>query len=571
MENRFNNVESTLPKNLLEEIKNIEKYLSDAQKKKLSDWLDKQICLIHLASFWNSDIQIKNLKDHLNVILNDLNLLDKYQLITDKEYIKALYKNQLNSLKNSILDLKNKYLLAPLYMLLINLIAKFKFEPTKDPVITFKLDKKWSLDDRKITLLNYLNYKVKAQLFILEKGLYDKLLILKLKNGALKKMNIENYKIYKTKHYLVIAFLKNNKYGLIINNKWKLYLLNFDNYFLGDIFSLFDKIKFAIIWFDDELVEKLFKSKIPKQEINLWTLNFSANKKYLVNKQNKVSNVIKKNISKVTSNTKHFEKNIYNHNQKLATKDVMERKKIVEEFLDSLEMKKYYTLVLKKLENKSVRVWTKKVVFTKQFIEKNKDKLISNLKNFILFIISVESDFNPLNKNNSSSAQGLAQWLVNNGSLKIDKKWHKYRWTSSWETTLNMIIKSYSKDKNYKKLIQSIIPVTHIISSKVTSNITEKTKSKLSKDKYPITLSWENQIKILALFLPLKWCKFFMLALLGNERWFKNYYKYIHHTKPDKDTLNRIKERFPIYKKELLTYLVDSNTWKNYIKYLAEK
>ena len=259
-------------------------------------------------------------------------------------------------------------------------------------------------------------------------------------------------------------------------------------------------------------------------------------------------------------------------NQKLLKLKVWERLKIIEKYLNSSEIKIYFNIFLKQLENKSVILkidWTnktKKIVFSKKFIEDNKEKILNNFKKLLLMIIHIESDGNPLAKNKKgSSAIWLWQWLVWNWKYEIEYfykgKWYfwknlKWKWiilsklkkrkiwlTSSWETKINNIWRYYPEK------------ISEYIRWFPDKNITKTFKIK------PFDISWQEQIKILILWSFSKNKKnnqILLASLLWNQWWLKKFYK-LYHTNPKSDTITRINDISPKYINQLKKYNLKNN------------
>jgi hypothetical protein len=66
--------------------------------------------------------------------------------------------------------------------------------------------------------------------------------------------------------------------------------------------------------------------------------------------------------------------------------------KIIENILNNEKNKKLLLTVINKLENKTISVEHKKIKLTADFINKNKENLLNNLKQLILMIIHIESN-----------------------------------------------------------------------------------------------------------------------------------------------------------------------------------
>ena len=259
----------------------------------------------------------------------------------------------------------------------------------------------------------------------------------------------------------------------------------------------------------------------------------------------------------------------FDNYEKLST---WEKMKIIENILSNPKNEKFLLAVINKLENKIISVDHKKIKLTKEFINKHKKELLNNLKVMILMIIHIESDWNYKVRNyQKSSAKWLWQWLdwnwwyskeymyknkwytknqlkrkfnkTNIKDLKTRTVWN----TSSFETTLRWIYYWYQNE----------------LLNKLSFNIPKKYNKHIKLS--PTNLNLEQQIQLLILDIGINWktvknwlwqkvwIKDFMwTALLWNSWAVKEIYKIFHHTKPDKKTLNRIKNISPKYTKKLI-------------------
>lgn len=216
----------------------------------------------------------------------------------------------------------------------------------------------------------------------------------------------------------------------------------------------------------------------------------------------------------------------------------------IPKLLDTWKSEKIIQIILSKLEWQEVNSnWTK-VVFTKEYIDRNSAKLIDNFKSFIAFLIDVESNGNPYISNYEwSSAKWLGQRLVWNWRELKSKDWKKIWLTSSYETSLNNVIAKYWNNEIVRKILP-FLPERPI-----------REKSNLS----PLQLSQEEQLYLLLLDItssPKKtktWSDindFIWLAFLWNSRWMKQIYSIFHHTKPDKKTSDLVHAEFRKYQKD---------------------
>jgi len=244
-------------------------------------------------------------------------------------------------------------------------------------------------------------------------------------------------------------------------------------------------------------------------------------------------------------------------------------------------------LVSEYLNNKKIvrsqKEWWN-IIISKKFIEKNKEKILSNLNAFCQLFVEIESDnWNPKKWNkNWSSASWLYQFLTNDWKSSIeyfDKKtktwkrksnhkkneqeWKKreVRNTSSYETALNKIpgfIKTLKKSKtDYSKEIN--------ILSNLFKKATWYNEIKLIRKKLPSNLSvydlgsleqtmlfFVNSFKSTKI-IHSNGIKIYMwLVILWNTWWTKELYKIFHHSKPDKQTLQLIDRSLPLHRKKFI-------------------
>jgi len=277
--------------------------------------------------------------------------------------------------------------------------------------------------------------------------------------------------------------------------------------------------------------------------------------------------------------------NINIKNKDFLSKPPKERLEIINNFLDSPEMKKFYNMFLNRLLEltKDKRL--------KQALIKNKKGVINNLKKLVLYIIHIESDGNPLVHNNEwSSAKWLWQWLTWNWLWWYEYKWIIYNKKDLYFLYINEIKSKYpkisndeikkiaiaktlnlSKEKSYKLIKKYIFKQKLKLNDKEINNTIKKVRqtsswetrlnqiylkyhekiSKIfhwfpSKEKIeepfntkPTDLSWKEQIEILVLSFIWYNQDNLINALLGNEKAKKQLYKE-HHTNPDKKTKHRM-------------------------------
>ena len=517
----------------------------------------------------NSDFSI-----YLDNILEKLDLLDKYKLslFFKNEYeniIKQEYKKELDTLKIDIIKWNYENTKWKLIKWFLD-----KIPPNKRIKTTIILDKKWSFHNIGINMINFLNVWIKDQVFIINE-LDNQIIYIKNNIWKYKFQNFNELKIINYKNSKAIYFEKWNCIFFIYPKNWELKYLRIKKSMLNTYkndSSIFKKIKIYLIWIDKLKVIKYIEKKYPQIKNNFIEKKKVKKQEQKSKKIEKKQEIQKKEVKKNYKNLTDQEK--VNEDYKLATENnkylekfnTKERLKIIEKYINSEEFKKYIDLVIKNIEWKSVILkidWTNKtktITFSKEFIQKNKDLIVKNLKSLLIMIIHIESDGNPLAKTWKSSAEGLWQWLtydwkiwteylykkkyytyeqikdkkININNLYKRKVWH----TSSWETTLNKIYLSYKIKLN--KYIKWF-PI-EIISKKY--------------DISPLKINWKEQAKILLLSSYSKndnKNKILLASLLWNQWWLTRFYK-LYHTDPKKKTLNRIREISPKYIKRLKVY-----------------
>ncbi len=339
----------------------------------------------------------------------------------------------------------------------------------------------------------------------------------------------------------------------LIKNKWFFLTKEQASYFIKNLINKLNK-KFSKIKFFINLKKESYKERV-KVDLEKFSKIFYK-KQETQNHPIKLENIRNK-------------KEIINNYDNLTTR---EKLKYIEQILEKPENKELMLTVIYKLKNKIITIEWKKIKLTDSFIIKNKENLINNLKNIILMIIHIESDWKYKAKNlEKSSWKWLGQWLDWNWKYSIEymynKKWYTknqikrilninkiktlkkrtIRKTSSFETTLKQIYNLYSN--NILKKLSFEIP-----------NYYNK-KLKLS----PLNLNLEQQIQLLILDIWANnkkvknklwqqvWIKDYLwTAILWNSWAVKEIYKIFHHTRPNKETLYRIKKISPIYLKKLI-------------------
>ena len=251
------------------------------------------------------------------------------------------------------------------------------------------------------------------------------------------------------------------------------------------------------------------------------------------------------------------------NNKKLSELPTKKRLEIINQYLNSNELNPTFEAIFKRFSNKKLVIvenknWKKikKIKFS-NIVEKHKEQVKKNIITLALLIMHIESDGDPLAKNKNSSAKWLGQWLNWNWKevflyyhnwkyypkkyfikkhIPLPEKKNKFYALSSWETTLNKIIKNY---KNPKQLIQ-LLPEKAI----------SKIKDNFPNLKDPTKIDWKDQIKILLLSMPYTDIQSFLLWNIWNHYGALKLYEK-HHTNPKADTKKRIANISPIYLKKL--------------------
>lgn len=326
---------------------------------------------------------------------------------------------------------------------------------------------------------------------------------------------------------------KEEKY--IIKNDWL--FLDIDEL---DIFVRIFFNKNSLYDFDLEIkLEKNWKNEKIKLS---W-------KKYIETiRKEKLKTIEKEEKLKIKKMKEIFEKNIENFT-------VKERMTYIKNILNEKWFNIYYNEVLNYLENTNVYLKNKKIKINNDFINKNKEKLIHNIKMLTSLIIEIESDWNHKAKNPESTATWLWQWLIDDWKKSkeymYNQKWYsnKIKWkepskirnirlTSSFETDLKSIKKNFWNSEILEEL--SFI-----------KNLDFKSRIEITPD----NLFLKEQIKILILRLIINnresknwaWHKvnkknYLATAVIWNRWWIKKLYKKFHHTNVDIETDRRIKE-----------------------------
>ncbi len=351
--------------------------------------------------------------------------------------------------------------------------------------------------------------------------------------------------------------LNKNDIKSILKQEWLILTQKEINIFSQNINKKLTKnynFKYKVKLYNDDLIELNAK----KEEAKTKDININQLFKETTIPKTK-TNILK---NKINTEIKKVKLDNY---EKLSTSEKM---KDIEKIINNPKNEKFLLAVINKLENKVISVDHKKIKLTKEFINKHKIELLNNLKAIILMIIHIESDWNYKAKNTQKSSwKWLWQWLdwnwhfneeyyykgkwytkdkinkINIKKLRKRNAWH----TSSFETSLKNIYFNYPN-----KLL-----------NKLNFNIPTNYNKKLDINPLDFTLEQQIQLLILDIWSNTKkvknrlwqevWIKdYIWTALLWNTWAVKEIYKIFHHTKPDKKTLNRIREISPKYTKRLV-------------------
>jgi len=522
-----------------------EKLQTKKHKNLFRNWFIQE--LNNLYKDWLSPTEYKYLKEKLTKIQNELDLLNSYKIESNfkkhlQEIISNKYKENLKELELQIINGKeiNKT------ELVINFVKKIPPLNSDNIIEEITLDKNWSFDDIEINSINFSKFWTEAQGFVI--NIWDKQhFIVKTKWKIIKFLNIKNLSVNNNENTIRISFENNNKKFVLFTAEKQLYQVS--------VPLSFYKKYISNIW--EKIYSLLNVKKLLKSDIEIYKKYMESIKKKIKIKKQKVEKKYKQENNRESKNTKKNQKTSWENlenkhkekqsqkeisNTKLAKLDTHERLKIIEKYLDSPEMNKYYNMLFNQLVWKKVYLVdektnkTKIIAFTENFIKKNKTELVNNLKSILLMVINIESDWDPLAKNKKwSSARWLWQWLIWNWRYKKNKEWKIYYATSSWETTLNNIWKNYPEK------------ITNFISWFPEKKITKPFKIK------PQNIHWHDQVKILTLSLIWKNDEILMASLLWNQWWLTELYK-LYHTNPKKDTIERIKKISPKYISTLNQY-----------------
>lgn len=503
--------ELQLTKDVIDKYYNIQKLIKNSKNKQIFKNFFINTLNKHF-NWWFSQTDKRDILKLLTNINEKINILEDYNFETNlknelENLIKENYKQKLNNLKEEILSWKEININNKIKEILLasipwnkNLDLYFNIELEKSFLDEIKNLFFWKEENNEIEIkwINLLKLWISYQVFILESNKEKRIFIRKNNNFLISpKFKEIKYNIENNKFWFSLQLLDNNNYIIwLIDNKW-----------------------FKKIYLDKDTYEKTFQSNVISKlfwpDINIEKISYLFNKieekKWKISKSQTIKKS-KKEIKTIDKKTKIKEtENLYSNNlfNKLPLK---KRIQIIDNLLNTPELKKHMINIINKLENKSVTIkdelWNYKTVkFTKNFIKNNKNELLENFKNIIELFIFLESSFNSQNKHSKSSAKWLWQWLTENWKYKY-KNGKKYRATSSFETALNIAYKKYGA--KFKWISYPI-----------------KEKINLS----PLDLNVKEQVILMMYTLANRDYKQLMWALLGNEWSIKVLYsKYIWRT-----------------------------------------
>lgn len=117
---------------------------------------------------------------------------------------------------------------------------------------------------------------------------------------------------------------------------------------------------------------------------------------------------------------------------------ILYRDKLIEEWFDESTKKILEQWIYNFFLNKTVYDWTKKIIITKEFLDLNKEIINENLKQFLIFLLEIESfGWKQWLENSISWAKGIVQWIDWYKNNKKNNYYNRKKWIySSFETTL---------------------------------------------------------------------------------------------------------------------------------------
>lgn len=277
-----------------------------------------------------------------------------------------------------------------------------------------------------------------------------------------------------------------------------------------------------LIWPDEILnISERFFRYPENKDVNLWDINF-----YIIDKTDS-----------------------WEYKDKYKLKNVS-----FERFWASLQNLSNYFI-----ENLREKVW--KTSEKEKAINENKEVMISNLLNFLNLIKDIESNDNPKAENYEwSSAEGLYQYLTENGNLKDKKRYlssfekathrvlnHKEReiWRYLWNFfDLFLEKENWQYKKSYSQIKSISTKEGEINFSPLNMNRNEQIAFFL------LEISWyeKHYLEKWKDWKLIKWKerpepKIIWNILLGDEKSIWEFYSKIHHTNPDEKTIQRYNER----------------------------
>ena len=356
---------------------------------------------------------------------------------------------------------------------------------------------------------------------------------------------------------LISRKINKSEKNILIENKW-LYITQKDfNKFTLKLLENLKKIKIDLNF---NMSIKLIELPIEKDIV---TINLEKIQKGNEEDSKKENERIRLNEEKEKKGNEerirleNIETKINNGDDKLSTKQRMD---FYRDTFNTKKYDKYFQAVIEKLEWTKINVNNKEITITKKYIKENYNSLLQNIKTYNLMLIETESDWKPNSKNWDSSAQWLWQWLNENWKKSkeyiYDSKWHTKKPTEKDKTFKERTVWNTSSLWTTLKYIKNNFE--DVVKNDVKSFMPKSFNSKIKLN--PTELNIDEQLRLLILWtlsnprkVNKKWINTYLSkALTGDIQKMEETYKLFHHTNPDKKTLDRIKEIFPKYKKDII-------------------
>ena len=294
---------------------------------------------------------------------------------------------------------------------------------------------------------------------------------------------------------------------------------------------------------------------------------FVENKTENIKEDNKIEGIAEeKNIEKskieilAEENKKQIEKII--EENRITTSENNETERRMNYIKDKLyddSFNENLNAVINTLQWEEINFKWKKIVFSNENIEKNKDIIKNNLITFLLLMIEIESDWDTKKKNPRSSAEWLWQWLTKNWKYEtVYFDWKK--WTAEKEESKNYINeKTVYLTSSIETILQNI-KEEYQNQNEILEDLNFIPKNFKKQNNIKITNIWlDKQLKLLCLSLSayntnkkiwkkiVSSDKLVTKILLWDIDAIRVFYDYFHHTKPDKATIARVDEILPKY------------------------